>query len=138
MPQVRILLLPSSPHSFTFSETDFITHSPFLTNLFHTLSLFSEDDLYHRKEKLTDYLIFLRVYACILSSLLFNRDDFLPSIKPISTIFESIHSTAQESHTIYHSAFFLNIQYLSAILHISFKLQFFLITHLIIIRPQSQ
>lgn len=121
-----ILLLPSSPHSFTFSETDFITHSPFLTNLSSTPSLVLRRWPISQKKK-TNRLPHLS--PCIRMHLIFSpvQQRWLPSssIKPISTIFESIHSTAQESHTIYHSAFFFWIFNILVILHISFKLQFF-------------
>jgi len=74
-----VLLLSSGHYSFTFSATDFITYSSFLTNLSSTPSLCSQKMTYiTEKEKLTDYLIFLSIYACILSSLLFNRGVFLP------------------------------------------------------------
>lgn len=131
-----ILLLSSGHYSFTFSATDFITYSSFLTNLSSTPSLFSEDDLYHRKRKanrLPHLSLYIRMH--FIFSPVQQRCFSSSSIKPILTIFESIYSTTQESHTIYHSTFFLNIQYfLNIILHISLKL------HVIfnIIRPQAQ
>ena len=97
-----ILLLPSSPHSFTFSETNFITHSPFLTNLSSTPSLCSQKMTYiTEKEKLTDWLIFLSIHTCILSSLLFNRGVFLPLQQSQFLLYLSLSTPPPKNHTLF-------------------------------------
>lgn len=133
-----ILLLPSSPHSFTFSETDFITHSPFLTNLSSTPSLCSQKMTYITEKETNRLPSSFSVYthASYLLSCSTGDDSFLFNKANFNYIW--IYSpTAQESHTIYHSAFFwiFNILVLSFTSRIQF---FFKITQFIIIRPQSQ